>query len=125
MEHTEVEGLLCEERRHAGDACRLERPIMGPCGEGSVNAGVMDCRLAMRGFRDGHALPLHPGIEHPSDQVQEALIPQFALGTTRGHCEVREDIFVEVRCGELDRNGRGRSVLCTCAQGVLASCKDG
>jgi hypothetical protein len=32
---------------------------------------------------------------------------------------------VEVRCGKLDRNGRGSSVFCTCAHGVLASCEDG
>ena len=48
----------------AMNACS-SRPIIGPFGEGSVNAGVMYGRLAIGVFRDGHALPRHPGIEHP------------------------------------------------------------
>ena len=36
MEHTEVEVLLCGEMRHAGHERLLERPIIGPFGEGSV-----------------------------------------------------------------------------------------
>ena len=84
MEHAEVEVLLCGEMRHAGHERLLERPIIGPFGEGSVNAGVMYGRLAMGVLRDGHALPLHPGLEHPYEQVQEAMIPQLALGTAPG-----------------------------------------
>src|SRR5262245_21517429 len=36
-------------------------------------------------------LPLHPRVEHPQDEVKDAVIAQFALWTTLGHREVRQD----------------------------------
>ena len=73
-------------------------------------------------LRDGQALPLHPRIQHPEDEVKEAMIADFAPRTALGPREVREDKFGELRFGELDGNRRGYSVFCSCAHGSLASC---
>ena len=50
---------------------------------------VMDGCFAMGICRHGQALPLHPRIEHPQDEVKDAIIAQFALRTAPGHREVR------------------------------------
>src|SRR5215472_9136631 len=47
-------------------------------------------------LRDGQALPLHPCIKHPQDEVKDPIIAQFALRSALGHREVRQD-----KCGEL------------------------
>ena len=60
-----------------------------PFRQGAGDIRVMDGRLALGVCGEGEALPLHPGIEHPSDEVKDALIAQFALGPTLGHGEVR------------------------------------
>jgi hypothetical protein len=39
-------------------------------------------------FGQGQTLPLHAGVEHPQDEVEEAVIAEFALGATPGHGEV-------------------------------------
>ena len=67
---------------HADHERLLERPIIGPSGEDSVNAVVMHVPLAIGVLRDGHALPLPPGIEHLEDPVKGAMIAPFALDTT-------------------------------------------
>jgi hypothetical protein len=79
-------------------------------------------RLALGVLRDWQALPLHPRIEYPQDEVKETMIAEFTLRTPLGHREVREDKFGELRFGELDGNRRGYSVFCSCARGSLASC---
>jgi hypothetical protein len=124
MQHAEVELLLVREMTHTGDERLLERPIIGPFGKGSVDVGVMDFRLASGAFRNGQTFPLHPCIEHPQDEVEEAMIADFALRTPLGHREVREDKFGELRCGELDGNRRCGSVCCRCVQGAMASPED-
>src|SRR6266581_969784 len=63
--------------------------------------------------RHGQALPLHPRVEHPQDEVKDAIIAQFALRSPLGHREVRQDKCSELRFGELDRNRR-RCRLCCC-----------
>src|SRR6266508_4367335 len=107
---------------HAGHKRLLKRIIIGPFRKGSVDSCVVDCRLTMDVFRYRQALPLHPGIEDPQDEVKEAVIAQFALRTSLGHREVWEDKFVELQYGELDRNRRGCRVFCSCAHGSLTSC---
>jgi hypothetical protein len=42
------------------------------------------------------ALPLPPCVAHPHDEVQDAMRAQFALWTTLGHGEGREE-----QCGKL------------------------
>jgi hypothetical protein len=77
--------------RHAGHKRLLKRIIIGPFRKGSVDSCVVDCRLTMDVFRYRQALPLHPGIEDPQDEIKEAVIAQFTLRTSLGHREVRED----------------------------------
>ena len=52
-------------------APRGAHPSSSPFGKGSVDVGVVDGRLAMRVFRDRQALPWHPGVEHPQDEVKD------------------------------------------------------
>src|SRR5262249_43551681 len=61
--------------------------------------------------RYGQALPLHPGVEHSEDEVKDAIIAQFALGTPLGHREVRQEKCSELGFRELDGNRR-RCRLC-------------
>src|SRR2546429_9742559 len=74
--------------RHEG---LLERPIIGPFGKGSVDIRIVDFRLAMNVFRNEQAFPWHPRIEHPEDEVKEAMIADFTRRATFRHREVRED----------------------------------
>ena len=57
------------------------------CSEWPVSRGVC---------RHGQALPLHARVEHPEDQVKDAVIAQFALWPALGHREMRQD-----KCAEL------------------------
>src|SRR5262245_6942933 len=59
----------------------LERPIIGPFGKRSIDIGVVNFRLARGTFRNGQALPLHPRIQHPQNEVKEAMIADFAPRT--------------------------------------------
>src|SRR5262245_54376701 len=124
MEHAEVKFLLVREMGHTGRERLPERPVIGPFGKDFVDGGVVNGRLAMGVLRNGQALPLHPGIQHPQNEVKEAMIAEFARWTTFGHREVREDKCVELGFGELDGNGRGCWVFCRCSHGSLASCED-
>ena len=89
MQHAEVELLLIREMPYTGDERLLERPIIGPFGKGSIDVRVVNGWVAIGAFRNGQALPLHPGIEYPQDEVKEAMIADFALRTTLGHRELR------------------------------------
>jgi len=44
---------------------------IGPFGKDFVDGRVMDDRVALGVCRHGQTLPLHPGIEHPQDEVKE------------------------------------------------------
>ena len=55
----------------------------------------------------GQALPLHPCIEDPQDEVEDAMIAKFAPGSTLGHREVRQDKLMKLGSRELDGNRRG------------------
>jgi hypothetical protein len=50
---------------------------------------IWRCWVARGICRDGQALPLHPRIEDPQDEVKDATIAQCALWTSLGHREVR------------------------------------
>jgi hypothetical protein len=121
MEYAYVEPLLFREMPHTGDERLLERPIIGPFGKGSIDVRVVNGWFASRACRNGQALPLHAGIEHPQDEVKEAMIAEFTLWATFGPREVREDKCVELGFGELDGNGRGCWVFCLWSHGPLAS----
>ena len=106
MEHAGVEVFLCRKMLHTGDERLPERSISRPFGKGSVDGGIVDGWLALGVLRHGQALPLHPRVEHPQDEVEDAVITQFALRPTLGHGEVREDKLLELRGGELHGNWR-------------------
>ena len=64
----------------------------------------MDGRFALGVGGDRQTLPLHPGVEHPQDEVEDTMRAQCTLGSPLGHREVREDKCGELRFGELDRD---------------------
>src|SRR5207237_7809201 len=71
-----------------------------------VDGRVVNGRLALGVVWHGQALPLHPRIKHPQNDVEDAVIAQFALRSPLGHREMREDKCLELWFGELDRNWR-------------------
>ena len=99
MEHAEIELFLCREMPHTRHKRLPERPVIGPFGKDFVNGRVMNSRFAVGILWYGQALPLHPRVEHPEDEVKDPVIAQFALRSALGHREVRQD-----KCGELRFN---------------------
>ena len=49
-----------------------------------------------------------------ADEVKDPVIAQFALWTTLGHREVRQDKCLELRFGELNRNRCRYRLWCCC-----------
>jgi len=94
-----------------GDERMLQGAVVGPLGEDFVDRGVVNGRLAMGVCRHGQALPLHPGIEEPQDEVEDAMIAEFTLGSALRHGEVRQDKCRELGSGKLHGNWR-RYGLC-------------
>jgi len=74
---------------HTGDEGMLKRAVIRPPSEDFVDRRVVDGWLSMRVLRDGQALPLHPSIEDRQDEVEEAMIAEFAPGSALGQGEVR------------------------------------
>src|SRR5271155_4510177 len=62
----------------------------------------------------GHrqALPLHACVEYPQDEVEGAMIAEFALRSAPGRRQVREDKCDELRLGELNGNRRRSWAFC-------------
>ena len=89
MEDTEVEFLGGREMGHTGHERVPERPIIGPFRQDFGDGRVVDGRVPIEVFRYGQTLPLHPGVEHPHDEIQDALRAQLTLWTPLGHGEVR------------------------------------
>jgi hypothetical protein len=78
--------------RQMADTChkRLpQRPIIRPFRKDFEDRRIVNGRFPMRVCRHWETLPLHPGVEHRQDQVEDAVIAQLALGDTPGHREVR------------------------------------
>jgi hypothetical protein len=123
MEYAYIERLLVREMGYTGDERLLERPIIGPVGKRSVNVGVVNFRPDSGTFRDWHALPLHPRLKHPQNEVQEAMIVDFAPRTALGHREVWEDTCGELGFRQLHRDGRCFRIFGSCAHDVRASCE--
>ena len=106
MEHTGVKVLRNRQMPYTGEEHLPERSIIGPCGKDAVDGRVVNGWFPMDIVRYGQAFPLHPGVEHPQDEVEDAIIAQFALRPALGHREVRLDKCDELRLGELDGNRR-------------------
>jgi hypothetical protein len=121
MQNAEVKVLLGGKMRHTGNERLLKRAIIGPFRQGSVHICVVYFWLAMRIFRHGPTLPRHPRVEDPQDEVKDAMIAQFTLGSTLGHRERREDKCGELALRELDRNRRRCRLCCRGAHQARAS----
>jgi len=84
MEYAGIELLLGREMPHTGYKRLPERSIISPFGKNFIDGRVMDDRVALGVFRHGQTLPLHPGVEHPQDEVKDPVIAQFALRSPLG-----------------------------------------
>src|SRR4029434_2924886 len=107
--------------RHTGHKRLPERAIIRPFGKDFVDGRVVNGRLALGVVWDAQALPLHPRLTHPQNEVEDAVIAQFALRSPLGHREVREEKCLELRFGELDRNRRRCRLWCRGAHRAIAS----
>ena len=85
MEHAEIEPFLGREMPHTGDKRLPERSIIHPSGKDFVHGRVVNGRLALGVLRHRQALPLHPRVEDPSDEITDAVIAQLALRPPLGH----------------------------------------
>jgi len=74
MEHAQVELLGSGEMPHTGHKRLPEGPIISPSGKDFVDGRVMDSWFALGIGRHGQALPLHPRVEHPQDEIKDAII---------------------------------------------------
>jgi len=101
-----------------------ERAIIHPCGKDFGDGRIVNGRLALGVVRHGQALPLHPGVEEPHDEVKDPVIAQFALWTALGHREVRQEKGLELRCEELDRNRRRCRLWYCYVDHARASCEE-
>ena len=77
MEHAEIELLLGREMSYTGHKRLPERAIIGPSGKDFVDGRVVNGWLSIGVCRNGQALPLHPRIQDPQDEVKNAVIAQF------------------------------------------------
>ena len=121
MQDAEIEVVLLRQMPHAGDECLIERAIVGPFGEHLVDGRVVDHGGPVACLGHRQALPLHTRVEHPQDQIEDAVIAQFAFRPAPGHREVREDKCDELRLGELNRNRRCGGAFCHLAHPDMAS----
>src|SRR5262245_34133615 len=111
MEHAEIELWRGCQRPHTGEEGLPARAIIRPLGTNFVDGRVMNGRFAVGVVREGQALPLHPRIEHPQDEVKDAVVAPLALWAPLGQREVWEDKCLALWLGELDRKRR-RCRLC-------------
>src|ERR1700733_6342676 len=101
MQDVEIKLVMLRQMPHAGDERLLERAIVSPFREHLVDGGVVDQGGAVAGSGYWQALPLHTRIEDPQDQIEDAVIAQFAFRPAHRHRQVREDKCDELRPREL------------------------
>ena len=89
MQDAEIELVLIRQMPHTGDKSLLKGAVVGPSGEDFVDGRVMDGSMTVGVFGYGQALPLHPRVQQPQYEVEDAMIAQFALRSTLRHREVR------------------------------------
>ena len=125
MQHAGVEVVLGRQMPHTGHKRVPQRPIIGPSGKDFVDGRVVNGWLALRVVWNGQALPLHPGVKHPQDEVKDAIIAQFALRAPLGHRKVWQDKCGELWFGELDGNWRRYRLWYRGAHDIMASYEAG
>jgi hypothetical protein len=97
MKNAEIEMVLLRQMPHAGDECLIERAVVRPFGERFVDCRVVDHGgpVACSGYRQ--AFLLHTRVDYPQDQIEDAVIAQFAF---------RPRLGVE-RCGKINALNSG------------------
>ena len=120
MEYTEIKLPLDGEMPHTGHKRLPERPIIRPFGKDFVDGRVVNGWFPSGVCWHGQALPLHPGIEDPQDEVKDAILAQFALWPALRHGEVRQEKYLELWCRELDRDRRRCWLWCCGAHHAMA-----
>jgi hypothetical protein len=70
MQHAQIELLLTREMPHTGHKHPPQRPIIGPFGKDFVHSRIVNGGFPIGVVRYGQALPLHPRVEHPQDEVR-------------------------------------------------------
>src|SRR6202790_622003 len=85
MRDGEIKVMLLRQMSHAGDERLVERAIVSPFREHLVDGRIMDQGGPIARFGYWHALPLHTRIEDPQDQIESAMIAQFAFRPAAGH----------------------------------------
>ena len=108
MKDPEIEVVVRRQMPHTGDKCLFKRSIVGPFRESFVDCCVMDSRLSVGCPWDRQGLPLHACVEHPQDEVEDAMIAEFTPRPPPGHRQVRKDKCDELWLGELNGNRRRR-----------------
>src|SRR5262249_833841 len=121
MQHAGVEVFLGRQMPYTGHKRLPQRAIIGPFGKDFVDGRVVNHWFALGVLRYGQTLPLHPGVEHPEDEVKDPAIAQFALRSPLGHREVWQDKCGELWFGELDGNWRRYRLWCCGAHDIMAS----
>jgi hypothetical protein len=74
MEDTDIELLLGREMPYTGHKRLPQRPIIRPFRKDFIDGRVVYRWCPIGLSRHGQALPLHPGVEHPQDEVKDAVI---------------------------------------------------
>ena len=123
MQDAEIKVMVLRQMPHAGDERLHERVIVSPLAEHLEDCRVVDQGGSIAVLGNRYAFPLHPRIEDPQDQVEDAVIAQFAFRPASGHREVRQDKCGELRGGELHGNRCCGGAFCHIAHLEIASRK--
>ena len=121
MEEAESERLLGCEMPHTDPTRPPERASIRPSGKNCVDGRGRNGRCAVGILWYGQALPLHPRVEHPADEVKDPGRAPCALRAALGHREVRQEKGGDLRCGKLDRKRRRYRLWCRGAPDAMAS----
>ena len=121
MQDVEIKLVMLRQVPHAGDERLLERAVVSPFREHLIDGRVVDQVGPVGRSGYWHAFPLHTRIEDSQDQIEDAVIAQFAFRPAHGHREVREDKCDELRPRELHGNRRRGLALCHIARPDMAS----
>jgi hypothetical protein len=113
---------FCRQMPYTGHTRLPQRPSSSPFGKDCVDRRIVKSRFSMGVCRHRQALPLHPRIEDPQDEIEGPVIAQLARWPPPGHREVRQEKCGDLAVGQLYRD-RGRCRLCGgCTHQGRASC---
>jgi hypothetical protein len=112
MQDAEIKMSMRRQMPHTGNESLFKRAIVGPFDEDPVDGRVVDSGFAIAFPGHWQALPLHACVEHPQNEVEDAMIAEFTPRPPPRHGKVREDKRDELRLGELNGNRRRCWTFC-------------